>query len=188
MAAVGFIGLMFARNPEAASIGVAALLVAWLYSVEPIRLLATGAGEIVTTLVVAMGVPIVGALANGGSVADPLRWAIVALLPIHLAMVLCFELPDLDTDREAGKRVAAVRLGRQRTEALIGALFGVGGGVLAVGIVTGHLPELALAAYAAATPAAVAMWAMRRARWGALTLGAVATLVVAAVGLMVALA
>ncbi|MEX1206993.1 MAG: prenyltransferase [Acidimicrobiia bacterium] len=186
--AVGFIGLMYARNPQAASIGVAALLVAWLYSVEPIRLLATGIGEIVTTLVVAMGVPIVGALANGGSVAEPLRWAIVALLPIHLAMMLCFELPDLDTDREASKRVAAVRLGRQRTEALVGVLFGLGGGVLAVGIVTGHLPDLALAAFAAATPAAVAMWAMRRARWGALTLGAVATLVVAALGLLVALA
>jgi 1,4-dihydroxy-2-naphthoate octaprenyltransferase len=117
-----------------------------------------------------------------------LRWAIVALLPIHLAMMLCFELPDLDTDREAGKRVAAVRLGRQRTEALVGGLFVLGGGVLAVGIVTGHVPDLALASFAAATPAAVAVWAMRRARWGALTLGAVATLVVAALGLLLALA
>ncbi|MEX0826214.1 MAG: prenyltransferase [Acidimicrobiia bacterium] len=188
VASIGFIALMYPRSAQAASIGVAALLVAWLYSVEPIRLLATGIGEIVTSLVVAMGVPIVGALANGGFVADPLRWAIVALLPIHLAMMLCFELPDLDTDREAGKRVAAVRHGRERTEAMVGVLFGLGAVVLAVGILTGHLPDLALASFAAATPAAVAMWAMRRARWGTLTLGGVATLVVAALGLLLALA
>lgn len=186
--ALGFIGLMSPRSAPAAAIGVVALLVAWLYSVEPIRLLATGVGEVATTLVVAMGVPVVGALANGGVVSDPLRWAIVTLLPIHLAMMFCFELPDLDTDREAGKRVAAVRLGRSRTEALVGGLFGVGGTVLAVGIVTGRLPDLAVTSFAAATPAAVAVWAMRRGRWGTLTLAAVSALVVATLGLLLSLA
>jgi 1,4-dihydroxy-2-naphthoate octaprenyltransferase len=179
---------MFARNPEAAAIGIAALVVAWLYSVEPIRLLATGVGELVTTLVVAMGVPIVGALANGGTVSENLRWAIVVLVPIHLAMMLCFELPDLESDGEAGKRVAAVRLGRDASGTLIAALFGFGGLVLATGVVLGPLPGLALVGLAAASPAAVSMWAIRRARWMALTLGAVATLVVAAAGLLVALA
>lgn len=187
VAALGLIALMFSRNPPTAMIGIVALAVAWLYSVEPVRLLSTGFGETVTTLVVAMGVPIVGALANGGAASDGLRWAIVTLVPIHLAMMLCFELPDIESDRDAGKRVLAVRLGRRSTETLVAALFGLGGLVLAVGIVLGPLPRRALVSLAAATPVAVSFWAMRHDRWTALTLGAVAALVVASAGLLVAL-
>jgi 1,4-dihydroxy-2-naphthoate octaprenyltransferase len=186
--ALGLIAMMFGRNAEAAAIGIAALGVAWLYSIEPIRLLATGFGELVTSLVVAMGVPIVGALANGGTVSDPLRWAIAVLVPIHLAMMLCFELPDLESDREAGKSVVAVRLGRETTGSLVAGLFGVAGLALGFGVVIGPLPDLSLLSLAAATPAAISIWAMRRAQWKALTLGAVATLVVAAAGLLLALA
>jgi 1,4-dihydroxy-2-naphthoate polyprenyltransferase len=186
--ALAAIAAMSPRSVGAAVIGVAALTVAWLYSVEPLRLLATGFGEIATSLVVAMAVPVVGAFSNGNPVSDGLWWAVAALVPIHIAMMLCFELPDLDTDREAGKRVLAVRLGRDATQRAAIVLFGVGALVIVIGVVLGPLPDLALISLAAAMPAAVAVWAMRQSRWGSLTLGAVLALVVAAAGLLIALA
>lgn len=185
--AVAAIAAIFPRSVGAAVIGVTALTVAWLYSVEPVRLLATGYGEIAASLVVALAVPVVGVLSNGNSVSDGLWWAVAALVPIHIAMMLCFELPDLDTDREAGKRVLAVRFGRGATQRATIVLFGAGALVIVIGIVLGPLPDLAVVSLAAATPAAVAAWAMRRSRWGSLTLGAVATLVVSATGLLLGL-
>ena len=178
------IGLVAARSPLAGAIGTAALAVAWAYSIDPIRLLGTGTGEVVTTLVVAAGVPLTGALADGGPVTGELWWAIGVLLPTHLGMMLGFELPDLESDRDAGKRVLAVRLGFSTTRRWVVTLFTAGGATLAAGVVAGSLPSGAGWAASAAAPAVMTAAGMARERWAVVTLGSVATLVVASVGLI----
>ena len=178
------IGLVAARSPLAGAIGTAALAVAWAYSIDPIRLLATGTGEIATTLVVAAGVPLTGALADGGPVTGELWWAIGVLLPIHLGMMLGFEVPDLESDRDAGKRVLAVRLGFSATRRCIVTLFVAGGAILAAGLVTGTLPPGAAWAASAAAPAVMTTAGMARERWAVVTIGSVTTLVVATLGLI----
>lgn len=186
--AVGAIVAMAFVSRSAAAIGVAALAVAWAYSIEPVRLLDTGFGEMTTTLVVAGCVPLVGALANGGPIHEELWWATAVLIPIHLAMMLGFEIPDLESDRRAGKRVLAVRLGRTSTISLVSILLVAGAGVLAAALVAGGLPLLAAAAWAAAIPGGVAATAMARDSWSVATSASVATLVVTTAGLMLGLA
>lgn len=185
--AVVSIALVSIRSPGAGAIGAVALLVAWAYSVEPIRLLGTGLGEIITTLVVAAGVPLAGALTGGGRSTTELWWAIGVLIPLHLGMMLGFELPDVESDRSAGKRVLAVRLGTATTRRIIEALFASGGVVLGAGVIYGALPTSASWAGVAAAPALLTALGMARDRWGLVTLAAVATLVAAATGLTVAL-
>ncbi|HSM02294.1 MAG TPA: prenyltransferase [Acidimicrobiia bacterium] len=186
--ATAAIGAVALRSPGAAAIGAIALAVAWAYSIEPIRLLGTGIGEIVTTFVVAGGVPLVGAIVDGGRVESRLWWAIAVLVPIHLAMMLGFELPDLDTDRVAGKRVLAVRLGGTATLRLVVVLLLLAGGVLVGGISFGALRAGAAAAGLAGVPGLVTATAMRRRSWAVATAASVATLVVAVAGLMPGLA
>ncbi|MDH3499267.1 MAG: prenyltransferase, partial [Acidimicrobiia bacterium] len=99
--------LLSARSPAASLLGLGALSISWLYSMPPVRLLGTGLGEIATSTVVTVFVPLVGSLAQTSKVASGLWWSAVILFPVHLAMMLAFELPDLDNDRAAGKAVLA---------------------------------------------------------------------------------
>lgn len=186
-AAVVAIAVVAARDPVAGAIGAGAFAVAWAYSIEPVRLLDTGFGEVLTTLVVAGGVPITGAIIANGPVTNSVWWAVTVLVPIHLAMMLTFELPDLETDRAAGKRVLAVRLGASVTRRAIPALMGLALVMLALGIRIGPLPVRAVWATVASLPALLTARATTRMRWAQATAGAVATLVVAALGLIAGL-
>jgi 1,4-dihydroxy-2-naphthoate octaprenyltransferase len=148
-------------------IGITALAIAWSYSLPPPRLVGRGYGEVLTSAVVTALVPLMGLLSQRGS--PSLRfWECVAVLfLIHLAMMLCFELPDLETDAAAAKRVIAVRLGEVNTQRLIGALLVV---AFALGGVTNWRPALA------GIPAGLlTVLAMRRRNWQVLTASAVAT-------------
>lgn len=185
---VGVVWLLVAGRWQAALLGVASLVVSWLYSLPPIRLLGTGWGELATTMVVTVAVPMVGVFANGGTPGPGLWWAVAMVGCVHLAMMLCFEIPDLDPDAAAGKRVLGVRLGRSGTGRLISAMLAAAAAVLATGVVSGGLPAMAAWAVLAALPGAVVVIALRRAWPGALTAGAVGTLVVAGSALTVALA
>lgn len=109
--------------PAAALLGGVALAVSWGYSMPPARLLNTGWGELVTSLVVVVVVPMIGAFISGAPASPALWWAMAVLLPVHIAMMLVFEIPDSATDREAGKTVLAVRLGEASTIGLIGGLY-----------------------------------------------------------------
>jgi 1,4-dihydroxy-2-naphthoate polyprenyltransferase len=166
--------------PLAALLGVVALLVSWTYSMPPLRLLATGFGEVLTSITVAGMVPLVGALAMGAIPSVSLWRAIAALVMAHMAMMLTFELPDLDTDRSAGKTVLAVRVGRVATERVVLVLHIVGCLVaLAAGSSVASLA-------AAAGMVAVSRWAVTRRLWSVATGGGVAVLVLMALALVIA--
>jgi 1,4-dihydroxy-2-naphthoate octaprenyltransferase len=186
--AVGAAVVVATFSLPAAAIGCGALAVSWSYSMPPLRLVGSGWGELGTTFVVAGGVPLVGSLAQGGTPPVAVWWSIAVLMPIHLAMVLSFELPDVDTDAAAGKRVLAVRLGRRDTGRLIRLSLAAAAAVAVAGGVGGGIP--APAAWTTLTgvvPAAVVVLAMRRNRYSVLTAAAVATLGLVAAGLVLGL-
>ncbi len=114
--------LVAVGHPVTALLGLLALGVSWAYSMPPPRLLGTGWGELATTLVVTGLVPLIGAMITGAHVPAALWWSIAVLAPIHMAMMLVFELPDLQSDRLSGKLVLAARLGRSSALILIRAL------------------------------------------------------------------
>ncbi len=172
--------------PLAAGAGVAALTVAWAYSLPPVRLLATGWGEVATSVVVAVLVPFVGVEMAGDAPPSSFWWTVAVLYPVHLAMMLAFELPDLESDRQAGKRVLAVRLGRDGTRRTVLGLLFAAWVVLMVGIGTGGLRTGAAWTFGASLfPAAFLVAGLDDDRPDLLTFSAVGLFVVAAVGLAV---
>ena len=184
--ALGFTAGVAASSPAAAIVGLAALAVSWAYSMPPARILDTGWGELATSAVVTVGVPVVGALVQGGRVGTGLVATMAALLPVHVAMMLAFELPDLEADRAAGKTVVAVRIGATRTKRLVRLLLAASASTIGVAIASGALSgEAGWVAIAALVPASLTVWAMYRDRFQVLTTSAVASLVVLGAGLLV---
>jgi 1,4-dihydroxy-2-naphthoate octaprenyltransferase len=172
-------------HPLAAFIVVGTLVISWAYSMPPIRLLNTGWGEMATTVVVTIAVPLVGALGQPGRVDPSLWWAIAALFFVHMAMILAFELPDLESDRLAGKRVLAVRLGRATTVRLIVGCYAI---ALAM-VVTAAFRESPRLAWMliAAPPISVAIANSKRESYGVLTSAAVSAVGATAIGGIIAL-
>jgi 1,4-dihydroxy-2-naphthoate octaprenyltransferase len=177
-----------ASAPLAAGLGLVTLAVSWAYSIPPVRLLGTGWGELATSLTVAGLVPLIGVTSMGSSPSEALWWAVGILVPIHVAMMLVFELPDLESDALVGKRVLAVRLGEERTRAFASGLLAAAAatGVAADG--SDAISGATWAVVAGVVPAAVLLSAMRQRQYGTMTAAAVATLVVVAAGLLVAIA
>lgn len=187
MAATAMVAMATGSLP-AAFVGLVALGVSWSYSMPPLRLLATGWGEVVASVAVAGLVPIVGALAQEGTLSSELWWVVAILIPVHMAMMLAFELPDLESDAEAGKRVLAVRLGRDASRGLMILLLIVAAGAATVAGLVGGLPRGAvLATVAGVPPAATMVAATRGERDGVLTSSAVLTLVTVASALLIGL-
>ncbi len=115
VSALVFALLVATISIPAAVLGVIALAVSWAYSVRPLRLLGTGYGELATSITVAGIVPCIGMFSQRSDVDGDL-WAItMVLMLMHTAMLLAFELPDIESDRAVGKMVLAVRIGPTQT-------------------------------------------------------------------------
>lgn len=183
VALVGVVVFAF-TYPLVAGLGLIALAVSWSYSVRPFRLVGTGFGEVVTSLVVGGLLPVVGAATQGLPLRADLWWSIAVLVPAHLGMMIAFELPDLDSDRRAGKRVLAVRLGPTAATAVMLASWVVAVGLLLASLIPG-VP--APAALVVAAVAALSLFASRRGSFNLATAGAVGVLVGSAGTLLVAL-
>ncbi len=175
-------------SPVTTFLGLAALLVSWLYSMPPVRLLGTGWGELATTLVVIGLVPLIGVTSQGSGPPVALWASIATLLPIHLAMMLVFELPDLVSDRTAGKTVLAVRIGRQRTERLVASLLALGAFGAGVFLAIGWLMPGSAVACLSLVPGLATISALARNRYALATATSVATLGLSAIGLIVGIA
>ncbi len=167
----------------AALLGLAALGISWSYSTPPLRLLGTGWGEAATSLVVAVMVPLIGVLAQGDRPGTALWRTVGILFLLHVAMMLAFELPDVDSDGLSGKRVMAVRIGRRRTVLLIGALLTIAGAGLA--FLRDQVPGAVGAGIAGILPATVLLASIPRRMDRTLTISAVATFVAVAAGMLV---
>jgi 1,4-dihydroxy-2-naphthoate octaprenyltransferase len=170
-------------SPAAAALGLGALCISWMYSMPPIRLLGTGWGEAATTAVVIGAVPLIGATSQVSAPSSTLWISIAVLFPVHFATMLVFEIPDIESDRAAGKRVVAVRIGRRATEVLIGLAFLVGAAILAAGVLVGSLGQTAILSSIAVAPGWLTLRAVRSDRYDLATTSAVTTLVFMIIGL-----
>lgn len=104
------------------------------YSVPPLRLLASGYGELTTSVLVASLVPTFAFLLQQPRGHALLAITTTPLVLLHLAMMLAFELPDYATDLKHEKRTLMVRLGWQNGMLLHNGLLAAGYVALALGL------------------------------------------------------
>jgi len=86
-------------------------VLAWSYSAPPLRLCASGLGELDTALVVTVLVPYLGFSLQGGTDLGVLALTIVPPALLQMAMLVAIEFPDAAGDAATGKRTLVVRLG-----------------------------------------------------------------------------
>ncbi|MGQ9815398.1 MAG: 1,4-dihydroxy-2-naphthoate octaprenyltransferase [Candidatus Roseilinea sp.] len=126
------------------AIGAIGILIAVLYTAGPAPLAYRGLGEIAVFLAMGPGI-VAGAYAVQTQTVTP--GVLLAATPIGLlvaAILHANNLRDLDSDRLAGKRTLATRLGRRGAQVEYAALIaGAFAGVLA-GVALGELPPAAL--------------------------------------------
>lgn len=86
---------------------------------------------------------------------------VASLPPLCLAseLLLVNQFPDIDADREVGRRHLPIMLGRRRSAVLFGALIVAAFGTVAIGVICGVLPPLALLAL---VPLPVGLFLARR--------------------------
>jgi 1,4-dihydroxy-2-naphthoate octaprenyltransferase len=104
--------------PAIQAFGLALL---WAYSYGP-RLSYRGGGELLQMAGVAVVLPVVGWLAQAGTLGGFPLELLAFLLPLNLATAVCTALPDEPSDRRADKRTLAVLLGGRRARGLVMAL------------------------------------------------------------------
>lgn len=101
-------------HPIPLAFALLAMLVLGLgYTAPPLKLAWRGLGEINVGVTHSIGVILIGYLLQGGQWHDPFPWLVS--LPLFLAVlpaIILSGLPDLEADRQAGKRTLAVQLGR----------------------------------------------------------------------------
>jgi 1,4-dihydroxy-2-naphthoate octaprenyltransferase len=98
-----------------------------------------------------------------------------------MAMMLAFELPDIESDAVAGKRVLGVRLGEARSGRLIAIMLVLAAVIAVIGVAVGGIAGGAGWAVAAGLiPALILLGAARNHNYAATTLAAVSTLAVTA--------
>ncbi len=90
-----------------------AFLGGFFYSTPPVKLEASGYGELTTTAMVAFMVPSFAFILQSGQMHRLLAMSGFPLAALMMAMLLAFELPDYATDLKFGKRTLMVRLGWQ---------------------------------------------------------------------------
>ena len=119
-AALGF-GIWSATlDGRLALVGLVGLAGSWLYSAPPARLIATGIGEAVASLIVTGLVPLAGALSRGAVDWSLLGAFTAPLVLANLAMLLAVDAPDEAADEATGKLTLWVRLGSTRAAAVHG--------------------------------------------------------------------
>lgn len=98
------------------------LVGSWFYSAPPLSLVSSGWGELTTSLVVALLVPLAGYCMQGGFPPAKLWLVCFPLVLIHAAMLISFEFPDRTADLVVGKNTLAVRLGLRGAAWIVDAL------------------------------------------------------------------
>jgi 1,4-dihydroxy-2-naphthoate octaprenyltransferase len=165
---------------EAVLIMVLAFLGAFFYSVPPVRLEASGYGELTTTILVAFMVPAYAYILQTGELHRMVAMSAFPLAATHLSMLLAFELPDFATDAKFGKRTIMVRLGWQNGMILHNILILSAFLLISLAGLFGY-PRFALIAGLLPLPLGLfQIWQMRniangaRPNWNALTIGSAA--------------
>ena len=100
--------------PVIGLIGLISWLGSWFYSAPPLALMGSGFGELTTSILVALLVPLTGYAMQTGRLTPIVFLVCLPLVVIHLAMILTFEFPDRIVDAHMGKKTLTVRFGLKR--------------------------------------------------------------------------
>jgi 1,4-dihydroxy-2-naphthoate octaprenyltransferase len=107
-------------------IGATALIGAWFYSAPPVRLVGQGWGELATSIIVALLVPMTGYVMQTNQI-DLILFEICAPLTLILvAAMIAVHVPDYSADSMTRKRTLVVRVGRNRAGGLYNASIALG--------------------------------------------------------------
>jgi 1,4-dihydroxy-2-naphthoate octaprenyltransferase len=138
--------LVYVAGPELLLVGAASILAGVLYTGGPRPYGYEGLGEVFVFTFFGL-VAVVGSYYVQ---TEELTWLAFGLgVPVGLlsaAILMVNNIRDVDTDRRAGKRTLAVRLGRERTRTLFLVLVGGSFPVLAVALAAADGPAAALIA------------------------------------------
>ena len=119
-AAIAIMAIIVAaiQTPIILIIGTISFLGAWFYSSPPLSLMGSGWGELTTSILTGLLVPLTGYVMQARRV-DPGVLVIGAPLAlIYMAMIIAFQFPDHVADAIVGKRTLTVRLGLRRAAVL----------------------------------------------------------------------
>jgi 1,4-dihydroxy-2-naphthoate octaprenyltransferase len=150
------------------------------YSVPPLRLVASGYGELTTSILVANLVPAFAFLLQVGDLHRLVAMTTFPLTALHLSMMLAFELPDYASDLKHEKGTLMVRVGWKTGITLHNALILVAYLLLALAVTLGMPFFIALPALFTLPLGLLQIWQMRRIadgaapNWKALALTAIA--------------
>ena len=136
---------------------VIALGAAIFYTTPPLKLAWHGLGELTTALVGTLIVPAWAYSLQTGRVSGEIVLLAVPLVPFVMTLFLAIATPDIEADRQVGKRTLAVRVGEDRIAALYAGLLALAY-TAAVIIWQGRLPPGALAAVVLSAPLGVWAW------------------------------
>jgi 1,4-dihydroxy-2-naphthoate octaprenyltransferase len=165
---------------------ILACLGAILYSVHPIRLSATGYGELTTSILVANLVPALAFLLQTGDLHRLLAMSTFPLTLLHMAMMISFEFPDYSLDANFGKRTLIVRIGWQWGMTVNNLLILSAYLMLGLAVAFGLPLMIALPAFLTFPLGLLQIWQLRRIadgakpNWTALTLNALVIFAVTA--------
>jgi 1,4-dihydroxy-2-naphthoate octaprenyltransferase len=113
-------------SPLMACLALISLAGSLFYSAPPLSLMSSGFGELTTSVIVSLFVPISGYLIQTNTINTMMVQALLPLFFLHYAMLVAFEFPDWASDRQVGKKTVCVRLGRRATSVLHGLFILVG--------------------------------------------------------------
>ena len=160
LAAIGGVLALVLGGAALATLAVIFVL-AWSYSAPPLRLCATGLGELDTAIVVTVLVPYLGFSLQGGRDLGLLALTVVPPALLQLAMLLAIEFPDAAGDAVTGKRTLVVRLGAPAAARLYVAITALAFAWAPLAHALG-LPSVV--SFAMVIPAPVALWRIARIR------------------------
>jgi len=173
-----------ALSPVSYVIMLLAFLGAFFYSMPPLRLEASGYGELTSSVLVGLLVPGFAYALQEGELHRLIAMVGFPLVASHLAMLIAFSLPDYSNDEKFEKRTMLVRMGWQTAMFLHNVMI-LAAFVMLLGARAFGFPTFAAVAGLLSLPVGLfQIWQMNRiangapVRWNVVTVGAAAQFVV----------
>jgi 1,4-dihydroxy-2-naphthoate polyprenyltransferase len=132
------------------AIGAAAIAALLLYSGGPRPYAARGLGEVAVLIFFGVVATAGTAYVQQQSISVDALWVAIPVGLLACALLMVNNLRDIPTDRAAGKRTLAVRIGARATKALLVGCVVVAIALPSIGATVGAVPRLALLSLAAA--------------------------------------
>ena len=163
---------------EALTIMFLAFLSAVFYSMPPVRLEATGYGELSTAVMIGFLLPAFAFVLQTGEIHRLVAMSAFPLVTLLIAMLIAFELPDFANDLKYDKQTLTVRMGWENAMLLHNLMILVAFLLILIAIAYGYPVPIAIAALIPFPLGFLQIWQMRqialgkKPNWFALTLTA----------------